>query len=130
MECSSLKISKSKCVQTKRSMRVVGLLLGLCFVCLPLRAQLNTGRISGAITDQTGGAIGGATVTIIDVARGESRPLTADGAGLFAAPNLTPGNYTVRAEFKGFQTVERQNVQVDVGGDVRVDLTLQPGAQT
>ncbi len=130
MECSSLKIRESECVHMNRSMRVAGVLLALCLMCLPVRAQLNTGRISGAITDQTGGTIGGATVTVTEVARGESRTLTADSAGLYAAPNLNPGIYTVRAEFKGFQTVERQNVQVDVGGDIRVDITLQPGAQT
>jgi hypothetical protein len=53
---------------------------------LPLRAQVNTGRISGAITDQTGGAIAGVMVTVTDVARGESRPLIADAAGQYAAP--------------------------------------------
>jgi carboxypeptidase family protein len=99
-------------------------------LCLPASAQLNTGRISGQITDQTGGAIAGATVTVIDVARGQNRALTSDAAGDYAAPNLTPGIYTVRAEFMGFQTIERQNVEVTVGGDVRVDLTLQPGATT
>jgi len=98
-------------------------------ISLPLRAQLNTGRVSGAITDQTGGAIAGATVTVVDVARGVSRPLTTDSAGLYAAPNLTPSAYTVRVEFMGFQTVERQNVQVDAGSDVRVDVSLQPGQQ-
>ena len=99
-------------------------------ICSPLLAQLNTGRVSGTIVDQTGGVIAGATVTVVDVARGVSRPLTTDSAGLYAAPNLTPGIYTVRAEANGFQIVERQNIQVEVGGDVRVDLTLQPGAQT
>ncbi len=93
-------------------------------------AQLNTGRISGQVTDQTGGAIAGATVTVIDVARGQNRALTSDSSGDYAAPNLDPGIYTVRAEFMGFQTVERQNVEVTVGGDVRMDLTLQPGATT
>ena len=95
-----------------------------------LRAQLNTGRISGQVTDQTGGAIGGATVTVTDVARGESRMLTSDAAGDYAAPNLTPDIYTVKAEFMGFQTVQRENIQVNVGGDVRVDISLQPGATT
>ncbi len=97
---------------------------------LPLRAQLNTGRISGAVTDQSGGVIAGATVSIVDVARGETRPLTTDSSGLYAAPNLTPGTYTVRTEAKGFETFERQNVAVTAGSDVRVDVTLQPGAQT
>ena len=98
--------------------------------CLPLRAQLDTGRISGQITDQSGGAVAGATVTVIDIARGENRALVSDDAGLYAAPNLTPGIYTVRAEFMGFKTVDRQNVEVGVASDVRVDITLQPGEQT
>ena len=95
-----------------------------------MRAQVQTGRISGAITDQTGGAVVGATVTVVDVARGVSRPLISDGAGLYAAPDLIPGIYTVRVEFKGFKTIERQNIALDAGGDVRVDLALQPGEQT
>jgi len=113
-----------------KGIRLLAMALALFLGCLPMCSQVNTGRISGAITDQSGGAIGGATVTVIDVARGESRPLTADAAGQYAAPNLTPGIYTVRAEFKGFKTVERQNVEVGVGGDIRVDITLQPGEQT
>ena len=99
-------------------------------ICLPASAQLNTGRISGQVTDQSGGAIAGATVTVIDIARGDNRALTSDSSGDYAAPNLTPGIYTVRGAFMGFQTVERQNVEVTVGSDIRVDLTLQPGAQT
>jgi carboxypeptidase family protein/TonB-dependent receptor-like protein len=113
----------------KLSLAVAAIVASL-LVSSPLMAQLNTGRISGQITDQTGGAIAGASVTVIDVARGQNRALASDASGDYAAPNLTPGIYTVRAAFMGFQTVERQNVEVTVGGDVRVDLTLQPGAQT
>jgi Carboxypeptidase regulatory-like domain len=92
-------------------------------------AQANLGRIIGSITDQTGGAIAGATVTVLDVQRGISRTLTADAAGEYNAPNLTPGAYTVRAESKGFKTAERAGILLEVGKDVRVDLTLQPGEQ-
>jgi hypothetical protein len=99
-------------------------------LCLPVFAQVNAGRISGAITDQSGGAVAGAKVTVTNVARGESRVLAADGSGQYAAPDLDPGIYTVRVEFMGFQVIERQNIDVGVGGDVRVDLTLQPGAQS
>ena len=80
--------------------------------------------------DQSGAAIPGATLTVTDVQRGTSRTLTTDSAGAYNAPNLLPGTYTVRAEFKGFKTFERQNVPLEVAGDVRVDLTLQPGEQT
>ena len=113
----------------KTNLRLTTLIACLSF-CVPVFAQLNFGRITGAITDQTGGAIVGATVTIVDVARGITRPLTTDTAGEYNAPGLTPGTYTVRAEAMGFRTIERQNVLVQVGGEVRVDLTLQPGEQT
>lgn len=112
--------------------RFVLMNLALVSLLLPLHlfAQVNLGRISGTITDQTGGAIVGATVSVTDVARGVTRTLTTDSTGTYAAPNLIPGTYTVHTEFQGFQSVDRQNVNVGVGQDVRVDLSLQPGQQT
>jgi len=82
------------------------------------------------VLDQSGAAIPGATVTILDLQRGTSRTLMTDPAGAYNAPNLIPGNYTIRAEYKGFRTVERQNVPLEVAGDIRIDLTMQPGEQT
>ena len=114
----------------KQVLYVVGLSLGLLVVSLPSFSQGNAGRIAGAVTDQTGGAIAGATVTLTDVQRGVSRTLTTDDSGAYNAPNLTPGTYKVRAEFKGFKAVERDNVLLETGGEDRVDLTLQPGEQT
>ena len=108
---------------------VLAAALSVFAVCLPASAQLNTGRISGSVTDQTGGVIAGASVSVTDVARGETRPLTTDAAGVYAAPNLTPGTYTVHVTAPGFETVDRQNVIITAGGDVRVDVSLQPGAQ-
>ncbi len=95
--------------------------------CLPVFSQLSSGRIWGSITDQSGSVISGATVTITDTQRGFSRTLTTDDAGEYNAPNLTPGKYTVRAEFKGFEAIERPNIGLEVGKEVRVDFTLQPG---
>src|SRR5579884_3420738 len=46
-------------------------------------AQLNLGRIFGGITDESGGAIVGATVTVLDVQRGVTRPLVTDAAGQY-----------------------------------------------
>lgn len=104
-------------------------MLAILCLCLPLFSQGNSGRIVGAITDQSGGAMAGAMVTITDVARGTVRTLTTDDSGQYSAPNLIPGSYKVHAEAKGFKATERQNVILEVGGEVRVDLTLQPGEQ-
>ena len=98
-------------------------------LCLPMFSQANQGTIQGAVLDQTGGAIAGATVTIVDVARGVTRTLVSDSAGEYVYSNVTPGTYTVRAEAKGFQGFEHSGVLVEVGQNIRVDLTLQPGEQ-
>src|SRR5216683_3172088 len=102
---------------------------GVLLLCLPAYSQGNAGRILGTVTDQSGGVVAGATVTVIDTERGVNRALTSDDAGEYNAPNLTPGNYTVRAEAKGFKKLERQNVVLEVGKEVRVDLIVQPGEQ-
>lgn len=90
----------------------------------------DVGSIVGAVTDKGGGALSGATVTVTDTQRGVVRTLTADAAGQYSAPNLTPGNYTVKAEYMGFQALEQQNVLIQVGTQIRLDLSLQPGSQS
>jgi hypothetical protein len=109
--------------------KLLAVSVGVLLLCVPAFSQGNQGRIMGTVTDQSGGVVAGATVTVLDVARGVPRTLTTDDAGEYNAPNLTPGSFTVRAESKGFKKLERQNVDVGVGKEVRVDLTLQPGEQ-
>jgi hypothetical protein len=109
---------------------LVSISLALLLGCLQLFSQGNAGRMLGSITDQTGGAIAGATVTIIDTQRNVTRTLLTDTAGEFSAPNLLPSTYTVRAEAKGFKTTERAGIVLEVNQDLRVDLSVQPGEQT
>jgi hypothetical protein len=130
MKYTTLVINHSVRFSAPKVVRVLGACLGLLLFCSPVFGQLNYGRILGGVTDQSGGAVAGAKVEVIDVARGISHPLTTDAAGEYNASSLLPGTYTVRAEATGFKTIERQNVLVEVGQDVRVDLTVQPGEQT
>jgi hypothetical protein len=99
-------------------------------VCSPLFSQGSAGRIVGTVMDSNGGVVAGATVTILDVQRGTTRTLTTEEVGAYNAPNLLPGSYKVRVELKGFKTFERQNLTLEVGQELRVDVTLQPGEQT
>src|SRR5579864_105623 len=103
--------------------------LGVLLFSISLFSQGTFGRLLGAVTDQTGGVISGATVSVIDKDRGVARTLTTDDAGEYNAPTLIPGTYTVRVEANGFKRLERQNVVLEVGKEVRVDLTVQPGEQ-
>jgi hypothetical protein len=113
----------------KNTIKFLTVTFGVLLLCLPAFSQGNTGRILGTVTDQSGGVVAGATVTVIDTERGVNRTLTSDDAGEYNAPNLTPGMYTVRAEAKGFKKLERQNVALEVGKEVRIDLIVQPGQQ-
>jgi len=108
------------------------LLLGfaICVFVLPGFSQGNAGAILGTISDQSGGIMVGVTVTVTDTQRGTVRSLTTDQAGAYSAPNLTPSTYTVRAEFVGFRAAERPGIILETGGNLRVDLTMQPGEQT
>src|SRR4029077_5029036 len=104
-------------------------LVAMFLFAVPLFSQANFGRILGTVTDQTGAVIAGATVSVIDTERGLARTLTTDDAGEYNAPTLTPGTYTVRVEAKGFKALDRQNIVLEVGKEIRVDLTPQPGEQ-
>jgi Carboxypeptidase regulatory-like domain/TonB dependent receptor len=109
----------------------LGAILSLfVLVSAPAFPQGNTGRILGIVSDQSGGYVAGATVTVTDVARGVTQTLTTDADGAYFAINLIAGSYIVRAELKGFKIFERKNVQVEVGKDARVDAVLQTGSQT
>src|ERR1700676_2726629 len=113
-----------------KSLRLLAATIGVFLLCLPSFAQGTAGRILGTVTDQSGGVIAGATVTVTDVQRGIPRTLTTDQAGEYAAPSLLPGTYAVRAEAKGFKTVEHSGLLLEVGQNLRIDLTLQAGDQT
>ena len=109
----------------------VGLLvLGVFGLISPAFPQSNTGRISGAVTDQSGGAVAAAPVTVTNVQTGVVRNLTTDQAGQYVAPNLVPGTYAVKVAANGFKTVERQNIVLEIDKDIRVDVQLAPGEVT
>jgi Carboxypeptidase regulatory-like domain/TonB dependent receptor len=97
-------------------------------VCSPALPQGNTGRILGVVTDQSGGYVANATVVVTDVQRGTNRNLTTDDSGSYVAIGLLPGTYSVRVESKGFKAFDRQNILVETGKDVQVDVVLQTGS--
>jgi hypothetical protein len=124
---------KSVTLKTARAGKSVYLLataLSVLLFSVSLLAQANFGRILGTVTDQTGAVIAGAAVTVIDAERGIARSLVTDAAGEYNAPNLLPSTYTVRVQAMGFRTLDRPNIVLEVGREIRVDLTPQPGEQS
>jgi hypothetical protein len=90
-------------------------------------AQDYRGRIQGAVLDESGGALPGATVTLLNDATGvtSNRFTGADGRYIFDF--VEPGAYTITAEMDGFSKAEQRNVQVRQRGDNTVDLSLKIG---
>ena len=99
----------------RKTAQLLGGILGVLLLCLPAYSQSSNGRILGTITDESGGVVASATVTVVDVDRGVTRTLTTDDAGEYNAPNLTPGTYTVRGEARGFKKIERTGIVIQVG---------------
>lgn len=90
-------------------------------------AQTTAGRILGTLTDQSGAAVAGASIIVTDMQRGISRTTTSDDTGNYTVPGLQPGTYKIHIEAKGFKSLERPSVQIEVATDVRADFALQPG---
>src|SRR5712664_4392352 len=92
----------------------------------PLCGQIGA-SISGTITDLTGGALPGASVTVKNVETGAVRIIAADEAGRYIASSLEVGLYEVRAEKEGFSAEVRAGITLAVGQQAVVDLTLRVG---
>jgi Carboxypeptidase regulatory-like domain/TonB dependent receptor len=107
--------------------RILGIVCLVLAAAVPLVSQTTTGRILGAVSDQSGAAVAGAAVVVTDVQRGTTRAVASDASGDYVVPELQPGVYKVRAEAKGFKTVERVNIVVEVAQDLRVDISLPTG---
>jgi hypothetical protein len=90
--------------------------------------QLTRGTISGTVTDSSGAVLPGARVTITNQDTGLVRSATASDDGLYRAPALEPGLYTVRFELDGFQTAENKNIAVKTSDEVTLDISLAPGS--
>jgi len=90
-------------------------------------AQLTTGAITGTVTDQTGAAVPGATVTLKNTETGVSRSALSSETGKYEARSLPNGTYEISASLAGFRSVVRSGVALAVGQNAVVDFALQVG---
>jgi hypothetical protein len=128
MSSSNSTSKRSWGVGLRKAMQFLGGTLGVLLLCLPMFSQGSFGRIMGTVTDQSGGVVAGATVTITDKDRGVSKTFVTNEPGEYSAGTLVPSTYKVRVEAKGFKTLERDDVVLEVGKEIRVDVSLVPGA--
>src|SRR5688572_30600890 len=104
--------------------------VGLLAIPTTAAAQAVTGTLLGNITDSSGGAVPGATITATETETGVGRTAISNESGHYIFASLVNGRYTVTAELQGFKKVVRENVKVDVNTTIRVDMALEVGAMT
>ena len=92
-----------------------------------LRAQESRGKITGTVTDPNKAAVPGATVTIVDPARGTNVTLTTNDDGFFQALYLLPGTYQVIVENAGFKKFIQENVILQINETRDLTITLELG---
>jgi hypothetical protein len=85
--------------------------------------------LSGTVSDPTGAVIPGASIIIEDVERGLKRETTADNAGRYTFPQVTPGMYRVTAKASGFNDVVINQVQLLVNSPVTVNIQFEKVGQ-
>jgi len=111
---------------------LVGLVLAITLLSpcrIHAQASISAGSIQGTIVDQRGGIIAGAKVTITNKATSQVFPTTTNATGAYNVAALSPGEYSIRVEVKGFKTIQTL-ARVEIGVISTANLTLEVGSES
>jgi Carboxypeptidase regulatory-like domain len=107
--------------------RLVLAILFVLSLAVGTEAQTFRGTILGTVTDTSGLAVAGATVTVKNTETGLVRTSQSADDGSYTVTELPIGTYTVTITQGGFQTSVTRDVVVNVAGERRVDVALKTG---
>ncbi len=88
----------------------------------------STGTLAGTVTDPSGGAVVGATVTLTDTATNIARTETSNDAGRYFFANVVPSTYNVSVSKTGFRVSKLVNQVVNVGASLTLNITMELGS--
>lgn len=91
-------------------------------------AQITSAAISGVVTDETGGALSGVSITVKNLATGLVRSTVSASNGSYGIAGLPPGVYDARATLAGFATAVQDGIHLSVAQQVSLNLTMKVGA--
>ncbi len=94
------------------------------------QSNVTDGAIDGYVTDSSGAAVPGVRLTATNLTTNVTADTVADANGYYRFPILKVGRYQVSAKAQGYSDFSRTGVTLDVGSQVRVDATLNIGANT
>jgi hypothetical protein len=100
----------------------------LSLLSISLYAQ-NTATIAGMVTDQTGAAVEGAKVTVVNTGTQFTRTVESNANGQYVVPSVPTGAYTVSAVRSGFQKLERSGIETTAASTVEINLQLTVGSE-
>ncbi len=89
--------------------------------------QTNYGSIVGTVTDSSGAVVPGVQVTLKNNGTNATENSTSESGGTYRFVNLNPGSYSVTVTQAGFDSLTKENIDVQIGGTVRVDVSLNVG---
>src|SRR2546425_8597675 len=115
----------------KRTVLIFAVLLCLFAVCLPISARgqaVSTGTVVGQVSDASGAAIVGATVTLTDKATNTPRATTTNEAGRYIFVNVIPGAYDLAVSKTGFRVTKLTDQTVTIGLTLTLDVKLEVGS--
>jgi outer membrane receptor protein involved in Fe transport len=90
-------------------------------------AQSDTARVVGTITDTSGAAIPGVSVTATNTATGRAITVQTDGTGSYVIGSLPPGTYNIDAKVAKFKTASAKNVVLQISQVQEISLKMVPG---
>ena len=111
----------------RRSYALAGVLIVAGLFLSQASAQVSA-ALSGTVTDQTGAAVSGATVSARSAELGLERTTLTDAAGRYEVRSLPVGNYEVNVTRQGFRQEVRTGLHLVVGQDAVLEFQLQVGA--
>ncbi len=109
-----------------------GMFFAVAFILLSVGfvfAQTESGRIQGSVTDNVGGALGGATITVTEISTNRAITAQTDTQGEFSFLALNPGRYRIEVTQANFKT-SRQEITLEVQQVAVLNFTLEPGGVT
>src|SRR5260370_12621420 len=88
-------------------------------------AQVDTGAVSGVVSDSTGAVIRGARIQIVQESTNIHLDLTTNASGFYAAPALHPGQYDITATLEGLRAEKRTGIDLRVQDRLEINFQLQ-----
>jgi hypothetical protein len=112
----------------RRLILLASILCFMVFAANPVSAQIDTGGITGTVTDSSGAIVPGATITLTNDATGVILSTKSTSTGTYSLTAIRPGTYTLRVEAAGFEAFVDKGLEVHLQSTLTIDVPLTTGA--